>query len=264
MLVESTWSGRRPSMFESTLEAQSLNDGERRLGPLSAAALAHLVFGAVLLAVTAAIVPPFKGPEPPPPPVFIVLPPRLDDLAARPDRPPAPKKGTTDPATPKRAPARPAVPEEPPVSTPEELPASETSEALEGPTNPGEGAPGGPNGSVNGVLGGTGDADAGPNAGSVGDPVEITADMVRPVLLVKVDPTYPPVARRAGLAGRVTLRAVVSVDGTVESVEVRDSTNPLFNDAAVDAVRQWRYRPALMGGRPVRVIFSVTVQFLIR
>jgi TonB family protein len=88
--------------------------------------------------------------------------------------------------------------------------------------------------------------------------------MVRPVLLVKVDPSYPPAARRAGLGGRVTLRAVVSVDGSVESVEVVTSTNSLFDDAAVEAVRRWRYRPALMGGRPVRVYFSVTVDFLVR
>ena len=92
----------------------------------------------------------------------------------------------------------------------------------------------------------------------------MTGDMVRPVLLVKVDPSYPQVARRAGLGGRVTVRAVIAEDGSVESVELFASTNPLFNEAAVDAVRKWRYRPALMNGRPVRVYFSVVVDFLVR
>jgi protein TonB len=87
--------------------------------------------------------------------------------------------------------------------------------------------------------------------------------MVRPVLLVKVEPSYPQVARRAGLRGRVTLRAVIAESGNVESVEVIATTNPLFTDAAADAVRQWRYRPASMGGRPVRVYLSVVVDFLV-
>jgi len=94
--------------------------------------------------------------------------------------------------------------------------------------------------------------------------LEVTGDMARPVLLVKVEPSYPQAARRAGLGGRVTVRAVIAEDGSVESVEVFTSTNPLFNEAAVDAVRRWRYRPALMGGRPVRVSLSVVVDFLVR
>ena len=94
--------------------------------------------------------------------------------------------------------------------------------------------------------------------------MEITGEMVRPVLLVKSEPMYPQSARRAGLGGRVTLRAVIAEDGSVESVEVFSSTNSLFDQAAVDAVRTWRYRPALMNGRPVRVYFSVVVSFTVR
>lgn len=88
--------------------------------------------------------------------------------------------------------------------------------------------------------------------------------MVRPVVMVKVEPSYPQTARRAGLGGRVTLRAVIAEDGSVASVEVFASTNSLFDDAAVEAVRKWRYRPALMNGRPVRVYFSVVVNFIVR
>ena len=88
--------------------------------------------------------------------------------------------------------------------------------------------------------------------------------MVRPVLLVKVEPVYPEVARRAGLSGKVTVSAVIGLEGGVESAEVLASTNPLFDRAALDAVRKWRYRPATMSGRPVRVYFTVVVDFLVR
>ena len=94
--------------------------------------------------------------------------------------------------------------------------------------------------------------------------MDLTPEMIRPVLLVKVEPSYPQVARRAGLGGHVTLRAVIAEDGSVEAVAVFGSTNPLFDEAAVDAVSKWRYRPALMNGRPVRVYFSVVVNFLVR
>ena len=92
----------------------------------------------------------------------------------------------------------------------------------------------------------------------------VTGEMVRPVLLVKGEPEYPRAARQAGLGGRVTLRAVIAEDGSVEAVEVLSSSNSLFDSSAVDAVRKWRYRPALMNGRPVRVYFSVVVNFIVR
>ena len=251
-------------MFESTLEAQGLHDGDRRVGTLSAAALAHLGIGLAIVAVTAIIVPPVHPPDPPPGPFAIVSMIPLGDVAPKPA--PAPKKGT-DAAKPGRSLAPPRVIRDvPPEATPATLPAPESDVAPEGPDLPGEGTPGDPNGTRFGIPGSTGDGagEAGPGDGPGVDPLELTGDMVRPVLLEKVSPSYPRVARQAGLGGRVTVRAVIAPDGSVESVEVFASTNPLFNDAAVEAVRRWRYRPALMNGRPVRVFFSVVVDFLVR
>ena len=88
--------------------------------------------------------------------------------------------------------------------------------------------------------------------------------MVRPVLLHKVQPEYPNVARRIRLEGRVTVQAVIGLDGSVESVEILRSSSPLFDDAALGAVKQWTYRPATMGGQPVRVYFVVEVGFVLR
>lgn len=251
-------------MFESTIEAQGLHDGERRFGTLSIAVMAHVGIGLAIVAVTAVIVPKVTPPEP----VYTVftiasvIPP--GEIAPKPA--PAPKKGAD---TPKPggalAPPRVAV-DVPPEVTPDALFTQESDTAPEGPEVPGEGTPGDPNGSRFGIPGGDGDGDGlpGPGDGPGVDPLEVTGDMIRPVLLEKVAPSYPRVARQAGLGGRVTVRAVIAPDGGVESVEVFSSTNPLFNDAAVEAVRKWRYRPALMNGRPVRVYFSVVVDFLVR
>jgi protein TonB len=57
---------------------------------------------------------------------------------------------------------------------------------------------------------------------------------------------------------------VIGEDGGVESAEVVASKNPMFDQTALDAVRRWRYRPALMNGKPVRVYFVVVVDFIVR
>jgi protein TonB len=88
--------------------------------------------------------------------------------------------------------------------------------------------------------------------------------MVRPILLHKVSPDYPDVMRKARLEGRVTVQAVIGLDGGVESVEILRTSNALFDDAALAAVKQWRYRPATMNGVPVRVFFTVEVGFVLR
>jgi len=95
-------------------------------------------------------------------------------------------------------------------------------------------------------------------------PLELTPDMVPPVLVRKVPPGYPELARTARLPGFVLLEAVVGEDGGVDDVTVLKASSPLFVDAAVGAVRQWRYRPALQNGRPVRVYFTVRVEFQLR
>lgn len=247
-------------MFESTLEAQALNESERRFGTLSAAALAHVALGAAIVAATAFIVPPVHPPEIPPIVFTISSPIPKSDVTPQPVRPLPPKKGSDD-AQPSRAlvPPRDAPPT-PPVETPELSPVGPPDGSLQGPDGQGDES-GDSNGSSSGVQGGASGADAG---GGVEGPVYVTGDMVRPVLLLKGEPEYPRAARQAGLGGRVTLRAVIAEDGSVEAVEVLSSSNSLFDSSAVDAVRKWRYRPALMNGRPVRVYFSVVVNFIVR
>ena len=94
--------------------------------------------------------------------------------------------------------------------------------------------------------------------------VPFPPEMIAPVLLHKVSPVYPEVPRKARLQGRVTVQAVIGLDGSVEAVEILRTSNPLFDGAALDAVKQWRYRPATMNGIPVRVFFTVEVGFVLR
>ncbi len=82
----------------------------------------------------------------------------------------------------------------------------------------------------------------------------------------KIDPEYPEAARRAQLEGSVILQAVIVRDGTVEEIRVlRCSQNGVgFEEAAIEAVRLWRYRPAKQSGRPVDVYFTVKVDFVLQ
>lgn len=84
-----------------------------------------------------------------------------------------------------------------------------------------------------------------------------------PMKLRDVRPVYPPEARQAGVSGVVILEARVSPDGTVEEAHVLRSI-PLLDQAAIDAVMQWRFTPTLLNGQGVPVILTVTVNFTLQ
>jgi protein TonB len=79
-------------------------------------------------------------------------------------------------------------------------------------------------------------------------------------LIHRVQPEYPPLARQARVQGTVVLRAVISREGRIENLQVL-SGHPLLLQAAIDAVRQWRYRPYYLNDQPVEVETQVTVTF---
>jgi protein TonB len=81
-------------------------------------------------------------------------------------------------------------------------------------------------------------------------------------LVLRVQPDYPAPARQLRVQGRVVLRAVISREGTIENLQVV-SGHPMLVRAAVDAVRQWRYRPYVLNGEPVDVETEVTVNFVL-
>ena len=81
-----------------------------------------------------------------------------------------------------------------------------------------------------------------------------------PRKLVHVAPVYPEIARLSRVQGHVTMEAVLDATGKVESVRVL-SSQPLLEEAAVRAVRQWRYTPTELNGVPVPVLMTITVRF---
>ncbi len=94
-------------------------------------------------------------------------------------------------------------------------------------------------------------------------PVRVGGDLRPPLKLVHVAPVYPALATAARVQGSVVLDCVIDQDGRVASVRVLRS-QPLLEAAAVDAVRQWRYRPTLLNGVRVSVLLTVTVDFRLR
>ena len=127
----------------------------------------------------------------------------------------------------------------------------------------GSGMAGGTAGGVmGGMLGGSGSGPAivvaKPKA--VG-PARISGGVIAGNILSKTQPIYPPIARAAHQGGTVVLHAIISKSGSVVNLTVQTSTNPMFNNYALEAVKQWRYRPYLLNGDPTEVDTTITVNF---
>jgi protein TonB len=76
-------------------------------------------------------------------------------------------------------------------------------------------------------------------------------------------PVYPPTARQARVQGTVVLQAAISKDGTVEALR-GISGHPLLIPAAIEAVKQWRYKPYVINGKPVAVETQIIVNFTLK
>jgi len=126
------------------------------------------------------------------------------------------------------------------------------------------GVPGGiPGGSAGGVLGSILSATASPTiAPKIATPtrVRVSSGVVSGLLLRKVQPTYPPLARAARIQGVVILQAQISKDGNIENLQLI-SGHPMLAPAAIEAVKQWKYKPYLLNGEPVEVETQVQVNF---
>jgi len=79
-------------------------------------------------------------------------------------------------------------------------------------------------------------------------------------LIVKVSPVYPDLARKAHVSGAVHLEAVVDEEGNIATIKVLRG-HPLLVNAAVDAVKQWKYPPTILNGEPYPIIATVVVEF---
>lgn len=90
--------------------------------------------------------------------------------------------------------------------------------------------------------------------------VRVSSGVAAGQLLSKIQPPYPPLARQARIQGSVLLSAIIGKDGTIQNLKVI-SGHPMLTQAALDAVKQWRYKPYLLNGEPVEVETQVQVNF---
>ena len=126
------------------------------------------------------------------------------------------------------------------------------------------GVPGGiPGGQLGGVIGGivatTSSLAAVPKLAPP-QRIRISQGVTKGLLIHRVEPVYPPLAKAARVQGEVMLSAVISVNGDIENLQLV-SGHPMLVPAAITAVRQWRYKPYLLNGQPVEVETTITVIF---
>lgn len=232
----------RWSFLVSLVTQAALIAGAVALSIASAPALAPPEWTRVLIAP-----PPPAGPPPPPPPTVAVRPTQVFEGFRQPREIPDQVAMITE--------------------APQEL------TAVAGPTGPYvDGATGDP-GSA-GIIGGTGDfspvapppppePEPEPEAEAPSGPVPVASTVQAARLIRRVEPVYSRIAIETRTQGTVRLHAVISPEGTIERLQVL-SGHPLLIPAAVQAVKQWRYRPTLLGSKAVPVETQIDVVFKLR
>ena len=124
------------------------------------------------------------------------------------------------------------------------------------------GVPGGvPGGSASGVIGGIISSTPVAVPKVAVTRVRVSAGVTQGMKVHDVQPQYPQMAKIARVQGPVVLAAVIGKDGTIQNLRVVSTASPLLNQAAVEAVKQWRYRPYILNGEPVDVDTTITVNF---
>jgi protein TonB len=190
--------------------------------------------------------PPAAPPPPPPPPV-----PASPVPVARPEARPVPTTGQF------AAPIDPPIEIQPERGTPPEVQSS--ARALGGIEG---GTPGGvAGGIVGGVVSPTPPPPPPPPPPGASIPVRVGGKVTAPALLHRVEPTYPNDAAMARLSGLVIFEATVNAKGYVESVKLLRSRSPLLDQAAQEALMQWRYSPLVLNGMQTPFILTVTFNF---
>jgi protein TonB len=115
-------------------------------------------------------------------------------------------------------------------------------------------------GSSGGTMGGL-FGDAGPQVkAAVVKKLSISSGVMQGMLLLKTTPVYPPIAKAARVSGTVVLQATISKTGSIENLHII-SGPAMLQQAALQAVRSWRYRPYLLNNEPVEVETTVNVIF---
>lgn len=178
-----------------------------------------------------------------------------------------PARLSVPPVVPTPLPAQPPAPvEEPAPEKPSEA-AAEAVANVDAEASTGTGGAAGVGNVVGGLVGGVLDGQQGSGLGSTGGEALSVKQVARaPEVLQRVLPSYPRQARARGIEGLVLVRLIIGTDGRVEPENARVLQSvPALDAAALAAVRQWRFSPAIgLHGRPVRVVIDVPVQFSLK
>lgn len=230
---------------------------DRHVVPTILSVAAHIVVvgavvGAALFLLTEGL--------PEPPQVMLVF---VTDVAPPPPPPPPPSPGPVsrpEPSEPESSPVPTVV--EPRLVAPLATPSAIVAERSFGPgAGVTGGVPGGvPGGVVGGVVGGLVVDAPPPPAPAETDPVRVGGNIKTPALIRRVEPIYPKAAVAANLTGLVLLEAIVNEHGKVTDITVLRSRGVL-DQAAIDAVSQWRYEPLLLNGIPRAFVLTVSLNF---
>lgn len=249
----------RPLFGDSLLELHRLK-GERRFWTTAASVLLQSFLLGVLILIplwftdalpTAQLVTLLVAPPPPPPPP----PPAAETIARVVKQVQTDLMSSGQLRTPTRVPAKVAM-----IKEEEAPPPIQTGGGVVG------GVPGGiPGGSVGGVIGGiisaTTRTDMVPKL-AIATPkrVRVSQGVTTGLLIRKVEPFYPVIARNAHVQGQVILKAIINKEGHIQDLQLV-SGHVLLAPSAIDAVKQWLYKPFLLNGEPVEVETTVTVTF---
>jgi protein TonB len=123
------------------------------------------------------------------------------------------------------------------------------------------GVPGGvPGGALGGVLSSISNTPTAIPKVATPQRVRVSQGVSQGLLLRQVKPNYPPLARQARIQGQVVLQALISKDGSIQNLRLV-SGHPMLAPAAIDAVKQWKYKPYYLNGEPVEVETTINVNF---
>lgn len=114
--------------------------------------------------------------------------------------------------------------------------------------------------SLTGIVTGQPNVPAPPKPASATAP-ESGGQLVPAKVLSRVDPEYPKLARQSGASGLVELEATIAIDGKVKNARIIHG-NSMLQKAALDAVMQWRYKPATLNGKPVESPVEIKLNFV--
>ncbi len=194
-----------------------------------------------------------SAPPPPPPP------------------PPASSGGATQPKTPTIE--TPKKPQEfrQPTDIPHDVPQVADTPSTDTGSEPG-GVVGGVKGGVaggvvggviGGTLGGTLGGQLGGQLGGTGDsPVRVGGNVKAPIVIEpRAEPKYTEIARKARIAGIVIIEAVIDRDGNVTEARILKGLPMGLEQEALNAIRQWKFKPGTLNGQPVPVYYNLTVNF---